>query len=228
MIHNTAISSILSAEAAAHSKIKLYIYLGSSESYSGGFDFGLVPIPTPEETPFVIPNLENPRWGYGASKSLGELSTYANHLQLGLNFIILRIHNIYGPRMGNMHVIPDLIQKFLKNENKLHGLNETRSFMYIDDFVNIVSKILESPSKFINTVYNIGSGKEIMISQLALMIKNLLNKDLVFQDVGRLPGSVARRCPDISLIRSKIEYSETSLSSGLEKTINWYLANFRY
>ena len=225
VIHNTAISSILAAEAAAQLNVKLYIYFGSSESYAGGFEYGLVKIPSPENVPFVVPSLKNPRWSYGASKTIGEISTFANHIQFGLNYIVLRIHNIYGPRMGYMHVIPDLIKKFLNDDGGVHGFNETRSFMYVDDLVYIVDNILKDQSNFVNDVYNIGSTHEIVISDLASVIRKLLNKNFEIYDSGSLFGSVPRRCPDTSLIQSKIGYTETSLNLGLETTINWYLKN---
>jgi len=225
VIHNTAISSILAAEAAAQSNVKLYIYFGSSESYAGGFEYGLVKIPSPENVPFVVPNLKNPRWSYGASKTIGEISTFANHIQFGLNYIVLRIHNIYGPRMGYMHVIPDLINKFLNDDGGVYGFNETRSFMYVDDLVYIVDNILKDQSNFVNDVYNIGSTHEIVISDLANIIRKLLTKNFEIYDCGNLFGSVLRRCPDTSLIQSKIGYTETSLKLGLEATINWYLKN---
>jgi nucleoside-diphosphate-sugar epimerase len=225
VIHNTAINSILAAEAAAQAKVKLYIYFGSSESYAGGFEYGLVSIPSPENVPFIVPDLKNPRWSYGASKTIGEISTFANHIQFGLNYIVLRIHNMYGPRMGNMHVIPNLIKKFLNDDGGVYGFNETRSFMYVDDLVYIVDNILKDQSNFVNDVYNIGSTHEIIISDLANIIRKLLNKNFEIYDFGNLFGSVPRRCPDTSLIQSKIRYTETSLKLGLETTINWYLKN---
>ena len=225
VIHNTAINSILAAEAAAQAKVKLYIYFGSSESYAGGFEYGLVSIPSPENVPFIVPDLKNPRWSYGASKAIGEISTFANHIQFGLNYIILRIHNIYGPRMGYMHIIPDLIKKFLNDDGGVYGFIETISFMYVDDLVYIVDNILKDQSNFVNDVYNIGSTREIVISDLASIIRKLLTKNFEIYDSGSLFGSVPRRCPDTSLIQSKIGYTETSLNLGLETTINWYLEN---
>ena len=225
VIHNTAISSILASEAAAQAKVKLYIYFGSSESYAGGFEYGLVKIPSPENVPFVVPNLKNLRWSYGASKTIGEISTFANHVQFGLNYIVLRIHNIYGPRMGHTHVVPDLIKKFLNEDGGVYGFDETRSFMYIDDLVNIVDNIVKDYSSFVNDIYNIGSSREIVISDLANIIRKLLTKDFQIYNCGKLLGSVPRRCPDTSLIQSKIEYTETSLHVGLEATVNWYLKN---
>ena len=105
-----------------------YIYFGSSESYAGGLDLGIIELPTKESIPLVVPDIENIRWSYGASKTLGEIATISNHVQNKLNFLIVRLHNIYGPRMGVKHVIPDLIQRFLAFNGGVYGLDETRSF----------------------------------------------------------------------------------------------------
>ena len=128
VIRNSAISAILAAEYSSLSNVQKYIYFGSSESYAGGLDLGIIELPTKESIPLVVPDIENIRWSYGASKTLGEIATISNHVQNKLNFLIVRLHNIYGPRMGVKHVIPDLIQRFLAFNGGVYGLDETRSF----------------------------------------------------------------------------------------------------
>jgi nucleoside-diphosphate-sugar epimerase len=66
-----------------------------------------MPIPTPEDTLLALPGLDQPRTSYMLSKIYGEAMVRHS----GVPFTILRPHNIYGPRMGSSHVIPELLQK---------------------------------------------------------------------------------------------------------------------
>ena len=69
--------------------------------------------------------------------------------------IIFRPHNVYGPNMGNEHVIPEFLNRFKKLKGKKFRIQgsgaETRSFIYIDDFVQAFHQILkkENIQKFI-------------------------------------------------------------------------------
>ena len=96
-------------------------------------------IPTDENESLKIPDVKNPRFSYAGGKILTEL--------YGINFgkkyfnklIIFRPHNVYGPDMGDEHVIPELLNKLKKvrknQKLKIEGTgNETRSFIYISDF----------------------------------------------------------------------------------------------
>lgn len=221
VLRNSAITAYLCAEYAARAKVHNYIYLGSSESYAGGVNLGIVKIPTPEKVPLVLENIENIRWSYGLAKTVGEMSCYAANHQLGLNFKILRIHNAYGPRMGNKHVIPDLISKFKNNIMEVPGFNESRAFMYIDDLVEIIDYLVfksESSLKLIN----IGSSKETLIKDLAMKLLAIMNINADLIPMDSWTGSVKRRLPDTSLLRSIYPFTETFLDDGLRKTVAWY------
>ena len=137
VISHSALTGINIALVCATKKVKSYYYFGSSESYAGGIENSWVPLPTPEKVPFVISDPSNPRWSYAISKQIGEMACHANGFQHGLNFLIFRIHNIYGPRMGFDHVVPDLIRKFAKGDGTVLGPDQTRSFLYIDDAVKL-------------------------------------------------------------------------------------------
>ena len=225
VIKNTAISAVLAAEYSSTCRVQKYVYFGSSESYAGGLELGLISLPTVEKVPLVLPDIENVRWSYGASKTLGEIATISNHEQYKLNFLIIRLHNIYGPRMGIKHVIPDLIQRFLTLDGGVYGLEETRSFMYIDDFIKLLMALTFESGINQNCVYNIGSQNEILIKDLAIKIRDTLKLDLDIYSLGNFSGSVKRRCPDTSKLRSQIRFNETSLDIGISETIKWYLSN---
>ena len=219
---NTGISAFFAARYAALAQVHKYIYLGSSESYAGGVNLGFVGVPTSESVPLVIENVENIRWSYSLGKTFGEIACYSANSQLGLNFQILRIHNIYGPRMGNKHVIPDLIEKFRLGNMDVPGHGESRAFMYIDDLVGVVRFLITNENNDIKLM-NVGSQTETLIKILAEKIAKVLEIEKAIKPLESWPGSVKRRLPDTSLLRSIYTFDETSLDEGLDKTISWYL-----
>jgi len=219
---NTGISAFFAARYAALAQVHKYIYLGSSESYAGGVNLGFVGVPTSENVPLVIENVENIRWSYSLGKTFGEIACYSANSQLGLNFQILRIHNIYGPRMGNKHVIPDLIEKFRLGNMEVPGHGESRAFMYIDDLVGVVRFLIANENNDIKLM-NVGSQTETLIKILAEKIAKVLEIEKAIKPLESWPGSVKRRLPDTSLLRSMYAFDETSLDEGLDKTISWYL-----
>ena len=225
VIRNSGISAALAAEFCAKAKVKNYVYFASPESYAGGVSLGFTSIPTDEKVPLVIEDVNNPRWSYAASKTFGEVSTIANHHQFNLNFIILRIHNVYGPRMGYQHVIPDLIEKFKNGNTEVHGVDESRAFFYVEDLSYIVFSLIFNKGIKNNCIYNVGSTKEIKVGHLARMILEEMGLKLTINPMPSFTGSVSRRCPDTNLIRDQVAYQETDLKQGLKSTISWYLTN---
>ena len=223
VIENSAIPAIYAAKHAALAKVNRYTYFGSSESYAGGLSLGLVPIPTPEMIPLTIPDVSEVRWSYAASKTLGEVASFAAKKEFGLTIQILRIHNIYGPRMGDKHVLPDLIEKFRNKDFSVHGIDETRSFFFIEDLIDVLLRL--AIMKSVPEVLNIGSINEIRIGDLANLIAKLMNVPDGIVPVEGFSGSVKRRCPDTSTLKSIVDFAETPLETGLAKTIEWYLHN---
>jgi UDP-glucose 4-epimerase len=224
VLRNTAITSIAVAESCAKAMVRKYVYFGSSESYAGAIQLGLSTIPTPEDVPFVFPDPTNLRWSYGLSKSIGEVACHAIHQEKGIEFLICRIHNIYGPRMGLEHVIPDLIVKFLNGDMGVHGQVETRSFMFINDLISIVEQV-HMHSEYKNRVVNIGASTETKILDLAELIREKLKIDAPIRPLQSLPGSVLRRVPDLEFMNSFTNLIPTSLDKGLDLTISYYLEN---
>lgn len=201
------------------------IWMSSSEVYAG-ID---CPYPTPEVTNVAIEDVYNPRWSYAGSKILGELLciNYARQYYLDIN--IVRPHNIYGPRMGYDHVIPEFIIRALKKENpfKIYGKpGATRAFCYIDDFIDgliILSKI----NKTDDMIFNIGDYKNsVTIHRLAKMITGEMGYSPSIDILDSPEGSTSRRCPDITKMCGLGYKPNTSLDKGLYKTIEWYRRNY--
>lgn len=224
VIIHSGLTSINVAIACANARVNRLIYMGSSESYAGGVDLGVVEIPTKEEVPLVIPNVQNPRWSYAGSKTIGELSCFAAHKQHNLQFQIFRLHNIYGPRMGDRHVIPELIRRFSSGNGVVYGMEQTRSFLYVTDAVRTIKRCIDADLR-INNITNIGAESEIRIQNLAELIRDFVKPELKLVPSPAYEGSVLRRRPDIESSSSLNCKGDTTLSDGLQKTINWYLKN---
>lgn len=203
-----------------------FIYAGSSESYAAGIGYGITPIPTPEGVPFVIDEPNNPRWSYSMGKSFGEIACQSFGHQYNSHSLIIRFHNVYGPRMGINHVVPDLILNALEDTFVLKGWENTRSFIYIEDAITDVIE-LAAKFKFDETcVFNLGGHDEISILTLGMELLEVMGINAEFDLENAPKGSVLRRKPDLSLIDSTLgNRKRVSLASGLKSTLSWYRDN---
>lgn len=205
------------------------LYTSSNEAYGGALEaFGVLPIPTPEEVPLVIPDPYNPRWSYGGQKLVGELLFIYFAKAYGLRMSIVRPHNFYGPRAGFDHVIPSVLEKIKEKKDPfpIPGAEQTRAFCYIDDAVDALARVMESEVTDGKT-YHIGTSVETVIGDLVDTMFALSNWRPKERDTNVPPeGSVKRRAPDVSKIQRDIGWEPTTpLEDGLKKTIEWYLAN---
>ena len=206
-------------------KLKRLIFTSSSEIYAGTLKkFGLK-FPTPEETILTLNKLDDQRSTYMMSKIYGEAMCHHSKIP----FTIIRPHNIYGPRMGRSHVIPELFIKAQHPKEKIlevYSPYHKRTFCYVDDAVNMIINLSKSKlSK--NNIFNIGNDKnEIKIIDLAKLILIISKKKLKILPIQIDNGSPYRRCPSIKKykrIDNKIQF--TSLKVGLKNTLGWYLNN---
>jgi len=198
--------------------VKLFVQAGTCESYAGGVDLGITAIPTPETAPLIVTDINNPRWSYGGTKITNELQVTAAHAQFNMPYQIIRFHNVYGPGQTD-HFIPEFVEK-LRNKNfTVQGGSETRSFCFISDALDATLKLMLDTNCY-NRVIHIGSDQEISIKHVAEMIAKKIGVADALQTVPGREGSVARRAPDISLLKSLIQWEPTvSLDCGLDLTL---------
>tara|TARA_B100000989_G_scaffold180052_2_gene135267 strand:+ start:2832 stop:3839 length:1008 start_codon:yes stop_codon:yes gene_type:complete len=209
----------------ANSKIKKVLFSSTSENYSGTVESFNYKVPTPEEVPLTISDISNSRSAYAVTKILGE-SGFLNFSHI-FNFecTIVRYHNVFGPRMGFQHVIPNLVKRFLIDEErpfKIYGGNHTRSFCYISDAIN--ATLLAMNSNISNKqIYNIGNNEEITIDSLVKEIGNYFEYKDSYLDKKPFLGSVSRRCPDISKAQKDLSFHPViHWKDGLIETLKWY------
>ena len=208
------------------SQCKKALFSSTSECYAGTIDSFDFAIPTPEDIPLCIADIHNPRFTYAVTKLLGESGFYHYGKVHGFETTTIRYHNVYGPRMGFKHVIPQVIQRFLKGEQdfEIFGFNQTRSFNYIDDAVKGTILAMES-SKTDGEIIHIGdSNDEILIEDLVKYIGKKMNYKGEYRLVSAPKGSVSRRCPDISKAKKLTGYKpEINWREGVKRTMDWYI-----
>lgn len=215
-----AIKGIINViEGCIENNIKELYLASSSEVYQTPNK-----IPTDEREMLKIPDINNPRYSYGGGKILTELMGIHYGKKFFKKLIIFRPHNVYGPDMGNEHVIPEFIKRFknLKEKKfKIQGTgNEIRSFMYIDDFIEAFNLIIKKGKHL--EIYNFGTSEKINIKSLAILISKILQKKIKIVCTPLQKGGTKIRLPDISKIKRLGFKQKIDISSGLKKTIDFY------
>ncbi len=179
-------------------KVKELYLASSSEVYQTP-----IKVPTDESEPLKIPNILNPRYSYGGGKILTELMGIHYGKKFFKKLIIFRPHNVFGPNMGQEHVIPEFISRFksLKGRKfKIQGTgNEIRSFIYIKDFIRAFDLVL-TKGRHLN-IYNIGTNEKIKIKNLAYKMSNIFKKKINLNKTSLTEGSTKIRIPNIKKIK---------------------------
>jgi UDP-glucose 4-epimerase len=211
------------ATAARQPALERMVFLSTSEVYAGTLaGFGLA-FPTPESTPLTVSPLSEPRSAYMLSKIYGE--AICRHA--GVPFTILRPHNVYGPRMGLAHVIPELLQRAHDagpgDRLEVASVDHRRTFCYIDDAVEMIWRAASSPACRGETL-NVGvSEPEVSIGELAELIATTVGRQVAIVPLPATPGSPPRRCPDMARMGELIgDVPRFGLTTGIERTYDWY------
>lgn len=200
-------------------------FASTSETYAGGVTAGTLPVPTPEDVPLSVSDIRAPRFAYAASKILGEAAVIHTARARGLRAVIGRFHNVYGPRMGTDHVVPELSLRALRGENpfRLYGADQRRAFCYVSDAVEAILRLTASEQAW-GQIVNIGNdSEETLIEDLARLVLREACFEPALDRVPASPGSVARRCPDIGRLRALTGFvPKVSIEAGVRDTFAWY------
>ena len=222
---DVSIKGILSVvNACKKNKIVNLTFSSSSEVYQQPTE-----VPTPEEVPLIVPDVFNARYSYGAGKIISEIILLNYFKDFFKKIIIFRPHNVYGPDMGWEHVIPEMIKKaeVLSQTNNIFEIlgdgNQTRSFIYIDDFTDCLWKVI-SRGKHRN-IYHIGNEDEITIKSLAEKVISHYTKDFEFSFLKRPFGETSKRCPKTDKIRGLGYKQKVNLDLGIKNVVEWYTNN---
>lgn len=185
--------------------------------------------------PIVHPQAED-YWGnvnpiglrscYDEGKRCAETLFFDYHRQHGLRIKVARIFNTYGPRMhpNDGRVVSNfIVQALLGQDISIHGDgSQTRAFCYVTDLVEALIRLMNTTDEITGPV-NLGNPVEIPISILARKIIELSGSPSKVKTSPRPSDDPSRRCPDISLAKSIINWEPTiQLDDGLMRTIAYF------
>jgi UDP-glucose 4-epimerase len=200
------------------------VYSSSSEVYASTVEHYAGIIPTPENISPSLNDIHNPRWSYAGAKMLGEIALNSAAVEHGSSGAIVRYHNVFGPNMGLDHFIPDFISRVKRNVLEISGGDNTRSFLYISDAIEGTIAAARVASNRV-PIFHLGTSDEMTIKQAAIGILTLMGQSSAELKITPAPpGSVLRRCPDISKARKELGWSpkvtfEMGISRYLEENV---------
>jgi GDP-L-fucose synthase len=207
--------------------VKKFIFLGSSCIYP---KFAQQPI---DESSLLTGSLEPTNEWYAIAKIAGVKSCEAIRKQYGKYFISLMPTNLYGPNdnfdLETSHVLPAIIRKFhdAKNNNAYVNLWGTgyalREFLHVDDLAKAI--LFSIQNELNETLYNVGSNKEISIKNLAELIKETITFEGKINWDSTKPDGTPRKLMNTDKLNNLGWHSEIDLNEGIKRTYNWFLEN---
>ncbi len=209
--------------ARRQTRLRRFVFASTSEVHAGTQAQFDLPVPTPEDAPVALPDLARPRATYLLSKLYGE--ALCHHADLP--FTIIRPYNIYGPRMGMAHVVPELLQRAEQAPDggtlTVQSMSHRRAFCYVDDAVELIARLARAEEAQ-GGVFNVGNQSEdVAIGELAELVAATVGRRLTLVPGPDTPGSPARRCPDMSRTGTVTGYlAGVTLPVGLARTYEWY------
>lgn len=230
-IQNNLIDSSHKAE------VQKFIFLGSSCIYPK-----LAPQPLKEAYLLTGPLEPTNEW-YAIAKITGVKACEAIRRQFGKDYISLMPTNLYGPfdnfDLKTSHVLPAMIRKFHDAKHKslsmLSGVEAhqqsavilwgsgtpMREFLYVEDLAEAVVFAMEN--QFTDNLYNVGTGEDLTIRELALLIQKIVgHKGEIIWDSSK-PDGTPRKLMDVSKMTNAGWKAKTSLEEGIKRTYAWFL-----
>ncbi len=208
--------------------VKKFIFLGSSCIYPKH-----APQPLKEEY-LLTDSLEPTNEWYAIAKIAGVKACEAIRKQFGKDYVSLMPTNLYGTHdnfdLKTSHVLPAMIRKFheakLSDHSpvKLWGSgNPMREFLFVDDLADAVCFALEN--KLPENLYNIGTGKDLTIKELAETIQSIVGHKGEIKWDATKPDGTPRKLMNVDKMKDAGWQASTSLEAGVKKTYNWFLQN---
>ena len=223
MIQNNVI------HAAYVNEVKKLMFLGSSCIYPKFADQPL------REDSLLTGTLEPTNEPYAIAKIAGIKMCGAYRDQYGCNFISVMPTNLYGPNdnydLKNSHVLPALLRKF--HEAKANNTPQVvmwgtgtpkREFLHVDDLADACYHLMLHYSEA--ETINIGTGEDIAIKDLALMIKNIVGYEGKIEHDLTKPDGTPRKLLDVSKLASKGWKAKIDLEAGVRRVYGEVKENF--
>lgn len=220
--------------------VKKLLFLGSSCIYPKN---ALQPI---KEEYLLTNELEYTNEPYAIAKIAGIKMCESYNIQHNTNFISVMPTNLYGENdnfdLKTSHVLPALLRKI--HEAKINNINSVeiwgsgnprREFLHSDDMANACIYIMQNidfkdliadTKEVRNTHINIGVGKDISISELANLVKEIVGYKGEFKYDTSKPDGTMRKLLDVSKLKNLGWEYAISLESGIKSMYEWYLKNY--
>ena len=215
-------------DGAFKSGIEKFIFLGSSCIYTK-----FAPQPLKEEY-LLTDSLEPTNEWYAIAKITGVKACQAIRKQFGKDYVSLMPTNLYGSfdnfDLKTSHVLPAMLRKFHDATINNH-LDVTlwgsgtpmREFLFVDDMAEAVVFALEN--NLPEYLYNIGTGKDITIKELAETIQSVTgHQGKILWDASK-PDGTPRKLMDVSKMKEFGWQYSIELEDGIKKTYQWFLNN---
>jgi GDP-L-fucose synthase len=216
---------------AAHRQcVQKFIFLGSSCIYPK-----LAPQPLKEEYLLTGPLEPTNEW-YAIAKIAGVKACEAIRKEFGKDYVSLMPTNLYGPYdnfdLQSSHVLPAMIRKFHEAKHNNHACvalwgsgTPMREFLHVDDLAQAVLFALEHTLP--EHLYNVGSGTDLTIKDLALLIQKEVGHEgeIIWDD--SKPDGTPRKLMDVSKMNANGWKAKIDLQEGIQKTYKWYLKNLQ-
>jgi UDP-glucuronate decarboxylase len=163
---------------------------------------------------------------YDEGKRCAETLFFDYHRQHQLEIKVIRIFNTYGPRMHPQdgRVVSNFIVQALKGENlTIYGDGQqSRSFCYVDDLIDGMLRLMDSPADFTGPV-NIGNPVEFTMLELAENVIRLVGGKSALTFLPLPLDDPRQRQPNIMLAKEKLDWQpKVSLEDGLKETISYF------
>lgn len=214
--------------AAYRHDVKKLLFLGSSCIYPRDC---VQPI---REEYLLTGELEKTNDAYAIAKIAGIKMCQSYNKQYSTKFISVMPTNLYGPNdnfdLNSSHVLPALLRRF--HDAKIKGNSDVtiwgtgspmREFLYADDLADACVYLMNTYDD--STIVNIGTGEDITIKDLALLIKDVVGfEGKIINDTTK-PDGTPRKLLDVSKLHSLGWKHMTTLREGIEMTYEWFLKN---
>ena len=225
IMHNSATINLNVLEACRLNDVKKVFYSSSACMYPEHNQLDPDNPDLAEDTAYPA----NPDSDYGWEKLFSERLYLAYGRCYNINVKIARFHNIFGPQgswnNGKEKAPAALCRKVAMAEHdgviEVWGPgNQTRSFLFIDECVEGIQRIMESD---LTEPVNLGSTRKISINELVLLIAERTNKRITIKNIDG-PRGVMGRTSDNKMIKETIDWApDEDLETGIDKTYNWIL-----
>jgi len=204
-------------EATKKSRVRKFVHISTDEVYGSAQG----------KATFLESDRLQPSSPYSASKAAADMFVESYHRTYGLNTVVLRCTNNFGPRQFPEKFIPKIIiSAILGRKIPIYGTGmHTRDWLYVLDFCRAIDLAIEKAEP--GSIYNVSAGNEMPNLELAKHILEVLTEpsDLI-QFVEDRPGHDFRYSLDSSRIRNELGWKpEHSFREALQETVEWYAKN---